>query len=192
MQRVGRERVAFRRRGDPIQRTPTHQIHDDRDDQNAEDERIGLDFCIVAGKPWSLKRGPLGGYEKWDGLVTGALVWAGFPDPVATINTVVEDDPDRENNLQILRAWRREFGEANMRLAEIGLKTGGETREILLNKEGAWDSKAVAWRLRFIRDKVIDGMKLTKGRGVGGGDEKYWKVVSVKQGQARGEDELPF
>jgi len=147
---------------------------------------------IVAGKPWSLKRGPLGGYEKWDGLVTGALVWAGFPDPVATINTVVEDDPDRENNLQILRAWRREFGEANMRLAEIGLKTGGETREILLNKEGAWDSKAVAWRLRFIRDKVIDGMKLTKGRGVGGGDEKYWKVVSMKQGQARGEDELPF
>src|SRR5580704_13798417 len=51
MQRVGGERVAFRRRGDPIQRPPTHQIHDDRGNQNPEGERIGIDYCVVARKP---------------------------------------------------------------------------------------------------------------------------------------------
>ncbi len=51
MQRVGGERVASRRRGDPLQRTPTHQIDDDRGNQNPENERIGLDYCVVACKP---------------------------------------------------------------------------------------------------------------------------------------------
>jgi hypothetical protein len=136
---------------------------------------------ITAGKPWSLKRSPLGGFESWDELISGALHWAGYPDPVSTINTVVADDPDRESNLQVLRAWHREFGDASVSVSEIDRKTGSEIRALFLSKEDRWDSRSVGWRLRYLRDKVIDGLKLIRARGPGGKDGYWWRVTSVGQ-----------
>ena len=59
---------------------------------------------IVAGRP-KQKRKPLGSYEEWSRLIRDALLWLGEPDPVATMEKVRNEDPQRRNSEEVLNCW---------------------------------------------------------------------------------------
>ncbi len=140
---------------------------------------------ILADRPWSLPRPAWGGFEKWDQLITGCLTWLGYADPKETCQMVIEDDPERKTNVGLLATWYEEFGPRPMRLEEIQKNSSGKTYQQLLGAKGEWAPREIAWRFRNLRDRVEGGYKLVKGKGPGGKDVGYWKVVRVAGGESR-------
>ena len=60
---------------------------------------------IRAGRPAvGLKR--MGGFESWSDLIRSALVWAGEPDPCSTRSEIIDDDPDRETAVNLIKLWQ--------------------------------------------------------------------------------------
>jgi len=152
---------------------------------------------VLAGKPWSLSRAAWGGFEDWDRLVAGCLVWLGYADPKITCQTVITDDPEREATVGLLATWYDEVGDKAIRLEEIEKNPLSETRRQLLGAKGEWNAREIGWRLRNMRDRVEGGYKLVKGTGVGGSDRYYWKVVRVGSFEppastARDDGRVPF
>lgn len=65
---------------------------------------------IQAGMPDQGVR--LGSFERWAALVPSCLVWAGFANPVDTMQAWHEADPERMKLGALLEAWRAFFGGA--------------------------------------------------------------------------------
>jgi putative DNA primase/helicase len=58
---------------------------------------------IIAGKPECLPK--LASFEEWSDLVRSALVWLGCADPVASMESAREDDPELSELRQVILAW---------------------------------------------------------------------------------------
>jgi hypothetical protein len=52
----------------------------------------------------------LGSYEGWSDTVRSALMWLGEADPVASMDAVRAEDPDRKELADMLAAWAATFG----------------------------------------------------------------------------------
>jgi hypothetical protein len=63
---------------------------------------------IVAGRPDLKPR--LASFEGWSDTVRSALVWLGLEDPVASMESVREDDPERGTLNDLLVAWSDAYG----------------------------------------------------------------------------------
>ena len=63
---------------------------------------------IAAGMPDVGCR--LGSFERWAALVPSCLVWAGFANPLDTMQAWLESDSDRQRLGALLAAWRDYFG----------------------------------------------------------------------------------
>jgi putative DNA primase/helicase len=63
---------------------------------------------LAAGKPGRLP--PLGSYDGWSDLVRSAIVWLGRADPVDTMTTAAENDPQRQSRAAVFSAWAAELG----------------------------------------------------------------------------------
>ena len=63
---------------------------------------------VVAGRPALLPR--LASFAEWSDTVRSALVWLGKADPLDTMVTLRDDDPDRELLGELLRAWAQYLG----------------------------------------------------------------------------------
>jgi putative DNA primase/helicase len=63
---------------------------------------------ICAGKPERLK--PLASYEAWSDLVRSPLVWLGRADPVNSMATLRDADPERQKRAAVFKAWTEELG----------------------------------------------------------------------------------
>ena len=62
----------------------------------------------MAGRPGVLPR--LASFAEWSDTVRSALVWLGKADPLDTMVTLRDDDPDRELLGELLRAWAQYLG----------------------------------------------------------------------------------
>lgn len=56
----------------------------------------------------------LGSFERWAALVPSCLVWAGFENPIDTMNAWHEADPERLKLGALLEAWQAFFGNVSL------------------------------------------------------------------------------
>jgi len=71
---------------------------------------------VVAGMPNRMI--PLGSFEGWN-LVREALVWLGEEDPAVTRETVIADDPRKNELAELLELWAEALGGRSVILAEL-------------------------------------------------------------------------
>jgi hypothetical protein len=82
---------------------------------------------IAAGRPLAGKVDKLGSFEEWT-LVRELLIWLGQPDPVATQEHVLQDDPDKQAFIEMLEAWAGVFGNKTLR-------TGAAINEVIKHQD---------------------------------------------------------
>jgi len=136
---------------------------------------------VLAGEP-DQKLKPWGGFDEWSRTVRAALVWSGMPDPCATRQHVIEDDPDREQAATLLSAWHSEVGADPIQIARlVGLAANTpELRAALLgvaaarNDGGQIDPRRLSWWCREWRDRVVSGLVLAKDKDYG--KSASWRV----------------
>jgi putative DNA primase/helicase len=138
---------------------------------------------ILAGKPWTLKRELYGGFELWDSLVSGALVWLGFADPYQSRQRVIGDDPNREADLTLLEALAADFGTDAFTVSEIDKSGGTFASYKLLLKNGVFEPKSVGWRLKRLVGRIAGGLRLRKSANPDGTTGKhsgqYWRIEKL-------------
>jgi hypothetical protein len=204
--------IAFRgdlgRRVLPIDLDPKVEFPEDREFQQKDLSRwvrqerprlaVGaltlLRAFYVAGRP-DHGQPRVGSFEAWDSVVRAALLWLGFPDPVAGRSRVrFESDTDLEALGAVLEAWWDAFGSEPMTLARaIESAFGGPGHEALAAALSALDAKSDGRRPNA--RPVGDRFRRWKGRIVGGlvletDDRKehgaaQWRVAKVAPGGVR-------
>ena len=107
-----------------------------------------------------LEREPWGGFEDWDRLVSGALVWLGYADPYETRARVLESDPTRASNADLLELWEETYGAKEVSLRQIR-QDGSEVYVALRGADG-WNGDYAAWLLRRVENRVFDGRRLIR------------------------------
>ena len=116
---------------------------------------------------------PLGSFEAWSALVRGTLLWAGMPDPAASMDSVREGDPRRSELLAVLAQWYSAIGSRPVTSAEI-IATAivhPEFRDALLAVAGAGGAINTArlgvW-LRKVKGRIADGLRIEAATMSGG------------------------
>jgi hypothetical protein len=117
---------------------------------------------VVAGKPWSLSRGLVGSFEDWDSLVCGCLTWCGYADPTTTAESVIESDPEREANLELLETWWETYRQP-VNVSSV-LRDNNALTAVLAPEPEDRNLRAIGRRLGRIRGRVIGGYKLQKAK----------------------------
>lgn len=126
---------------------------------------------IVRGQPNPPQS--LGSFEVWSNLVRGALVWAGMPDPVASMEEVRGSDPRRSELRSVMSQWDSTIGPRPVTSAEIIAAATAhlEFREALLAVAGAGGAINTArlgvW-LRRIKGRIADGLRIEAATMSGG------------------------
>lgn len=150
---------------------------------------------MAAGAP-DLDLPPLGGFDLWDKLVRRPLVWLGLPDPLAASEGLRESDPDLENMRQFLFECTALYKSASFTAAEVvadavetlrdasGKSTGVPIHAALRDAVRAVcrdkpSSSQLGYWLRAHRDRISDGMYLTRDGADGHAKVTRWKVVST-------------
>ena len=64
------------------------------------------------------KQRPLASFEEWSDLVRSALVWLGLPDPVETMESAREDDPELNALRDVLTNWSAAIGTREITVRE--------------------------------------------------------------------------
>lgn len=137
----------------------------------------------VAGRPRQDVR-PWGGFEDWSQAIREPLVWAGLPDPCITRETVLEDDPEREEAAGVLVAIRNAFGDSEFTVKELISSTNSDSElmNVMLTvaaSRGAknqLDSKVVGWFCRKYRDRVMNGFRLRRSGNPSSKVVAHWQV----------------
>jgi hypothetical protein len=115
---------------------------------------------LNAGSPWTLTRKHWGGFVRWDQLVCGCLTWLGYADPYETRARIIEADPIRMADVDILEAWHSRYKNRSVTLTELK-KDRGEVYEALL-KENQWDGYYARFILGRLKGKIINGYRLER------------------------------
>ena len=118
---------------------------------------------LLAGAPWLPKRATWGGFEAWDKLVCGCLVWLGMADPYLTRDRIINSDPLRMASADILQDWFNQYQGRTVSFADIR-RDRGDVYEALL-KSGAWDGFHAGWILRRLEGQVIGGYMMERMAG---------------------------
>jgi hypothetical protein len=118
---------------------------------------------LMAKSPWLPEREPWGGFERFDQLISGCLVWLGCADPYEARERIISDDPVRSGNVDILEAWYLRYNERTVSFADIQ-KNKGDVFDALL-KDGFWNGYHARWVLSRLEGQVIGGYRLVRGAG---------------------------
>jgi hypothetical protein len=129
----------------------------------------------VAGAPKACR--PLGSYGDWSDMVRAPLIWLGEADPVASMETAREEDPELAAIRELFAQLPHHFGEREWTTAEL-IKIAcersygrefirPELRELLLRvagEGGAVSGKRLGKFLSKIGGRVVGGFRLEKKR----------------------------
>ena len=129
-----------------------------------------------------------GRFERWSEMVRAPLVWLGCADPVASLQSLEQDDPQRMELLQVITAWKKcmRDREATVTdaISEAGYPGNEAFREALLtvaqDRGGSISSRRLGHWLRRYADRIVDAKKFTRCR-----DRDHvavWRVDAVGQG----------
>jgi putative DNA primase/helicase len=109
-----------------------------------------------------------GGFGDWSASIREPLTWVGFPDPCASRESVIADDPEREEAMALFRAWYRAIPERPVTARDL-LKAatkdfGLRDALIAVNKEqtrsGLPNPHGLGCWCRSWRSRVLDGLRL--------------------------------
>jgi hypothetical protein len=164
-----------------------------------------------AGRPERLT--PMGSFTDWE-WVRGALVWLGCADPADTRSTIFDNDPEKEELIEVMDLWQKACGNVPTSVADINARAETPAKEgeplpmadiALRNKltevacRGKWSAKSVGWWLRRHKDRVVGERCFRAGeKGTNG---KEWRLdgadvgagLRPEQSQPRGgSDLIPF
>jgi hypothetical protein len=131
----------------------------------------------LEGRPQVPGRSVLGSFEDWDRLVSGALVFAGAPDPLVLLDKTRTADPERNRLGEVLRVLKALGGEQSaMKAGEIiwaaqealRRRTGDEKAEAQewvdtlgrFGKDGVPNARSLGRYLTMNAGRVFDGMRL--------------------------------
>jgi hypothetical protein len=140
---------------------------------------------VLAGRRSGLA--PMGSFEEWGRLIRGAVVWAGFGDPLANVDALgVEQSEDDQALYEVLVAIRKQFGEKEFIVKDVLEMVG---------KDGAFADTMCLWRelspvtrceltarmvgdgLRYDKNRVVRGLCVRRC-GIANGHVK-WRVEEV-------------
>lgn len=171
-------RVLMCRLARPVERPELHRFEHDPLSAIAADRgryvTAGLTLLrgyISRGQPNLPK--PLGSFERWSERVRGALMWAGMPDPVASMDEVRGSDPRRSELLAVLSAWDATIGSRPVTGKEIidAAVPHPEFRDALLSVAGAGGAINTArlgvW-LRKVKGRIAGGLRIEAATMSGG------------------------
>ena len=139
---------------------------------------------------------PLAGFGEWTRVVRGALVWLDYADPCATIQIARDDDPQRLERGDMLRALAATFGtgpgagvtvirmieesRAQDGLYDLAEKQDGRRRLrdalVPFERHGVVNSRSIGRWLGAFRGEVIDGKRLNARTEH---NQKVWYVESL-------------
>jgi putative DNA primase/helicase len=85
------------------------------DVQNNREKYVAAVLTILrahalAGYPQTGNSSPMAGFSDWSRVVRGAITWLGLGDPVDSVSTVREDDPERQLRLTMMNCLATIFG----------------------------------------------------------------------------------
>lgn len=127
-----------------------------------------------------------GGFEAWSAEIRAPLVWLGLPDPYVTRELVIEDDPQREANGEVLKQWSavvaggirlrdlitRSEQHSELKDALLAVAAARGTRDVSLERLGKW--------CRENKNRPIDGFRLLVTSGTGN-NAKKWVVEHLPE-----------
>lgn len=110
---------------------------------------------------------PWGGFDAWSRAVRAPILWLGLPDPAATREATIADDPDQSASIALLLALREAFGILPFVMAKAFEKAqeNANLRAAFLSvaeKAGRIDTRAVGWWTRRWRDRIAEGLCLRR------------------------------
>lgn len=125
---------------------------------------------VVAGRPSGLPK--WGRFEAWSDMVRAPLVWLGCKDPVSSVKALEDEDPERNNLLAVLYAWRKAIGSGQdltlSRIIQTAQEAGNEPllealRAVCGERNGALSVHRLAAYLRRKKERIADGMRIVHG-----------------------------
>jgi putative DNA primase/helicase len=136
-----------------------------------------------------------GGFGDWSASIREPLIWLGCPDPCATREHVIADDPDREEATAVFTAWYRAFPDKTMTVRELldGAETDPELRNALIavsREQKATDrpdAKKLGYWCRSWRFRVLDGLQLCSDKKRKKCGSRWW-VAAAPNGVPLGVD----
>ncbi len=156
---------------------------------------------FVAGRPNPAPK--LASFEGWSDTVRSALMWLGKEDPVKSMETAREEDPERIELIEMMQAWERIIGSGSQTratLSDVILRGTATVKDSLAGQlepthadlyaalEGVAfrgtgkrgqkpDFRMLGLWLRQFKGRVVDGMRFASLPNKKGGSE--WWVEKV-------------
>ncbi|MDR6855315.1 hypothetical protein [Variovorax guangxiensis] len=160
---------------------------------------------ISAGMPQQSTS--LGSFERWSGLVRGAILWLGMADPVGTMELARKADPKLECLRNVMDEWKVVFKGAAKKVREIIDVAAKEAfsgnaaskyehpdlREALLaaaGTNGAINGAKLGHYLHGVSGRIVTGFRFIKSGEYQG--TALWKLEFVGGPAARQEDGPPL
>jgi putative DNA primase/helicase len=150
----------------------------------------------VAGRPRQ-KVQPWGGFAHWSASIREPLVWLGMADPCKTRETVLADDPEREESLAVLVSLHKAFGDDEFTVKRIielcesddDLKNSVLTVAAGRQQRREIDSRRLGWWCRNRKDQVLGGLQLRQSGKVSG--VTNWRIEASAGGHRGYGDHFP-
>ena len=140
----------------------------------------------LAGRPAALS--PFGNFDDWS-WVRGALVWLGRADPVATRETILANDPQKGELLEVMEVWESAFGDEAVTTGAIGVDLEGNAshrelcgllREVAC-RGGPYSPRSVGKWLAKHADRVVGGRRFVRE------GQRHWRLAGAEPLRQRGE-----
>jgi hypothetical protein len=141
-------------------------------------------FVVAGRQPHGLA--PLGGFEKWDALIRGTLIWAGVGDPDGGRGRIRSDgDADTELPKAALAILHLVFGESAWTTAQVVSEVNGsgcdddvQTLAAFAKCKSSLTAQALGDALSALRDRPLGGLVLRRAGTTGG--KARWVVEVAK------------
>lgn len=122
---------------------------------------------ILAGSPERLPR--LASFEEWSDTVRSALVWLGQEDPIKSMESTRQEDTRLSSAKALVAAWYEILVSQKKTASElVEMSLDGDKvefqsalRDFVSPKSGPVNSQNLGARLRSVKGKVLDGLKIS-------------------------------
>ncbi len=140
---------------------------------------------------------PLASFTDWSHLVRGALMWLDCADPVISMDSAREDDPDLTELSEMLTVWSASMGDQNITCAQaasaiedrLSTQCGEPTeyrhpdlREMLLRlfgERGMLNTKRLGKWLASKEGRIVGNRRFKRASIVGHGGVGRWGIETI-------------